>query len=233
MIPTKSRRVSRALRAALLSVGLAIVIVPGPAAAAGTASISGTVLNGAGQMPPGFAGAVLCPGTSIPPGAPPPPPCTFAFGNPYSFTALEAGTYTVDGFGSTGQSVGRADTPVTLTVAGGEVATVNFVLGSRIQGHVTDPNGAPVAGATVRLEVGGPIGLAGNVATTNATGDYLTPYLGTGTVTVKFIGPAGSNLLGVGTVAVGINSIATLDAQLVPAVTISGTVLDGAGIVLI
>ncbi len=192
------------------------------------AIISGSVLDGDGQPLPFPSGACIGTADPLPPGA-----CgVWSDGTgAYSVNALEAGTYTVDGFGSAGSAATRAGTPVTLTLAEGEVVTdVNFVLGSRIEGHVTDPGGAAVAGATVRLEYGGPVTGEGDVATTDANGYYITPYLGPGTFTVRFT-DAGGTLIAQETVEVSPNSTATLDSQLYVGARIEATVLGDGGAV--
>ena len=191
-----------------------------------TATVSGTVLDGADNPPGPTLGVVVCPGTTLTPGAPP-PGCGFFLGNPngtYTTSGLSAGTYTIGGFGSAGGAIVGAGTPTTRTLTEGEQLTdIDFVLGSRIEGHITDPDGAPLPDVHIRL-LGGPFNLGGDLGVvTNAAGDYQTPYLGAGTWTLEFHDPV-NDLVGQGTVTVAANATATLDLELGSAATIQGTV---------
>jgi Carboxypeptidase regulatory-like domain len=191
-----------------------------------SATVTGTVLNGAGQVPGPTAGGVACPGEwTFGPGVPPSPPCVFGFANgatgQYTIGGLAPGTWTIGAFGTAGTATVGAGTPQTLNLPAGTTSGINFVLGSRIQGNVTDPDSNPVAGVTVDVVSGAPIG--GRLTTTDNNGDYTTPYLGAGTYGLRFLGPDGL-LFAEAMVSVGVNQTVARNVQLQLGTKIQGSV---------
>lgn len=146
------RRILGALVASVLAVaGLGIGVPPVAHAAGGT--ISGIVTDSAGLPIPGAtlvlmnSGAVFLPGVS-----------SDATGR-YTFTGVGPSTWRVvaqaPGFAIRFGNSATVDAATTITITSEEVVDFPIVLPRKtaaIAGRVTDPSGAPVAGAVVNLQ---------------------------------------------------------------------------------
>jgi len=152
-------------------------------------------------------------------------------GGNFTINGLATGSYTVGFEACQGGTNYAPVTDTSVGVVAGQTTSQDAIMepGGTISGTVQDGAGTGVAGICVVAF--GAAGVASSPGPSASDGTYSITGLAAGTYTVQFNGCTDVNYVATANsaVEVGINQTTTLNVEMVPGASISGTVADGAG----